>query len=71
MEQFNQFNIVISTLKVLFQKDIDTGFKNECVVDSNHTNARRFVPARLSTTSDGGIHDVIRDQKEGLQLKKA
>lgn len=68
MEQFDEFNIVISLLEVFLQKDIDTRFEDKGIVNSNHTNILRFVPTRLTTTSDGSIHNIIGNQKESLKL---
>lgn len=69
MEKFNEIDVVVGIAEVLLQEVVDAGFKQESVVDSNHTNTILAEPAWLTTTSDGGIHNIIRDQKEGLQLQ--
>lgn len=69
MEQFDEFNIIICVSEIFFQKDVDARFKNEGIIDSNHTNAFSLIPTGLSTTSDGCVHDIIRNQEESLKLQ--
>lgn len=69
VEEFNEFDIVIGGLEVLFQEDVDAGFQDECIVDRDHTNTILLVPARLTTASDGSIHDIIGHKEEGLKLR--
>lgn len=69
MEQFNEFNIIICISEIFLQKDVDARFKNEGIIDSNHTNALSLIPTGLSTTSDGCVHDIIRNQEESLKLQ--
>jgi hypothetical protein len=68
VEQFHKLNVVVGLLEVLLQKDVDARLENEGIVDGNHTNTFALVPTRLSTTGNGSIHDIIRNQEEGLEL---
>lgn len=68
MEQLDELNVIVGLLEVFLQEDVDTRFKDERVVDSNHANTLTLVPTGLTTTSDRGIHNIIGNQKEGLKL---
>jgi hypothetical protein len=47
---------------------VDGGFEQECVVDSDIPDAVVFVPAWLSSASEGLVHNVIGNEEEGLEL---
>lgn len=69
MEEFDKINVIVGVTEVLFQEMVNAGFKQKGVIDGNHANPVLAEPAWLTATSDGGVHNVIRNQKECLQLK--
>lgn len=67
VEEFNHVDVALVLAEVLLQEHVDGRFQDEGIVDGNHANAGLQVPARLSTASLGGIHDVVGDEEEGLE----
>lgn len=53
--------------EVLLEEDVEGHFEHEGVVDGDGADARFAVPAGLAAARDGGVHDVVRDEEEGLQ----
>jgi hypothetical protein len=47
---------------------IYSSFKHECVIDSNIADTILFVPAWLSSTGNGLVHYIVRDEEERLEL---
>jgi hypothetical protein len=70
VEEFNKVNIVGRSLEVFLQQNVDSGFKDEGIVDGNASNIWHQVPARRATTSLGAIHDIVGDQEHSLELYK-
>ena len=64
-------NVLCGLLEVPPQEVVDRAFEHERVV---HGDRAYFIwlldtiPARLSTTRHRGVHHVVRDEEEGLEL---
>ena len=67
MEQLNQVEICRMWSEVLLENEVDGRLEHEGIVDCNHAHARLPVPARLSSPCDTRVHNVVADEKEGLQ----
>lgn len=67
VEEFNKINVVGLLLEVVFKKNVNGSLEHKSVVDGNHTNLGGLVPARLTSTGDGAVHDIVSYQKVGLQ----
>ncbi|KND93990.1 hypothetical protein TOPH_01615 [Tolypocladium ophioglossoides CBS 100239] len=51
----------------LLEEDVDGRLEDEGVVDGDHADAVLAVPAGLAAAGDAAVHDVVRDEKEGLE----
>jgi hypothetical protein len=51
-----------------FEDVINGGLEHEGVVDSDVTDAIHTEPARLTATSEGLIHNVVRNEEIRLKL---
>jgi len=57
---------------------VDGTFEDKAIVDGDHPHMGdgfdsailHAVPARLASSRDGAIHDIVRDEEEGLQLNQ-
>lgn len=67
MEELDKIDVSGVVLEVLLEQSIDGGLKHEGIVDGNHANTLLTIPARLTTASDAGVHDVVRDEEECLE----
>jgi hypothetical protein len=47
---------------------VNRGLKHECVVYRDHPDFGLLIPTRLTSTGEWGIHDIVRDEEERLQL---
>lgn len=70
VEELEQVDVELFTAEVGLEKLVNGSFKHEGIVDGDHPNLRQAVPAGLGTTRNGRVHDIIRDQEEGLQLQE-
>lgn len=68
-EELDQINIARVFLEISLEKTINGGRDHERVVDCDHSNAIAEVPARLPTTSNRRVHDIVRDKKISLELE--
>lgn len=57
--------------EVTLQDLIHNGLENEGVVDGDHLNVLKAVPAGLATAGHGVVHDVVSHKEESLQKLKA
>lgn len=67
VEQLHEVNVGRVRAELLLQDVVDRGLEHEGVVDRNHAHSLLPVPAGLTTARDRAVHDVVRDQEEGLQ----
>lgn len=67
VEEFEELGVVGVGVEVLFEQDVDGGFEHEGVVDGDHADFRELVPAGLAAAGLGRVHDVVRDEEEGLE----
>jgi hypothetical protein len=70
VEELEQVDVKLFTAEVGLEELVNGSFKHKGIVDSDHPNLRQAVPAGLRTTRNGGVHDVVGDQEEGLQLQQ-
>lgn len=52
--------------EVFLEEVVDGSFEHECIVDGDHSDVGLSVPAWLTATSDAAVHDIVRDEEEGL-----
>ena len=67
MEQFDEIDVAFVLAEVLLEEDEDGGLEHEGVVDGDHADLGLEVPAGLAAAGLGRVHDVVRDQEEGLE----
>lgn len=67
VEEFEELGVVGVGVEVLFKEDVDGGFEHEGVVDGDHAHFRELVPAGLAAAGLRRVHDVVRDEEEGLE----
>ena len=67
VEEVDDVGVVGVGAEVFLQEDVDGHFEHEGVVDGDHAHALLAVPARLAPARYGRVHDVVRDQEEGLE----
>lgn len=67
-EKFEKIDIARVLLEVQLYQAIDGGVDQKPIVDRNHADFLDAIPARLITTSDRRIHDVIGNEEVGLKL---
>lgn len=67
VEELDQVNVGGVGAEALLEDEVDGCFEHEGIVDGNETNTLLAVPAGLTTTGDGAVHNVIAHQEEGLE----
>jgi hypothetical protein len=67
LEELNEVDVRGVTAEVLLEQDEDGGLEHEGVVDGDHADVGREVPAGLAAAGLGRVHDVVGDEEEGLQ----
>ncbi len=67
MEELDEVDIRRVLAEVLLEEGVDCGFEHEGVVDGDHADAFLAVPTWGTAAGDGGVHDVVRDEEEGLE----
>lgn len=67
MEKLDKIDVGRVGAEVLLEKGVNGGFKHESVVDSYHANTLLAVPTGLATAGNTRIHDVVGNEKEGLE----
>ena len=66
MEEFEEVDVRRVRAEVLFEEDVDGGFEHERVVDGDSAHVGKAEPAWLATAGVGRVHDIVRDEEEGL-----
>jgi hypothetical protein len=67
VEQLHQVDVVAVLAEVLLEQDVNGALEHKSIVDGNHADVGHEVPARRTTAGLGRVHDVVRDEEEGLQ----
>jgi hypothetical protein len=67
VEQLHQVDVVLVLAEVLFEQDVDGALEHKGVIDGDHADRGHQVPAGRATTRLGRVHNVVRDQEEGLE----
>ena len=67
VEELEQVDVARVVAEVLFEEHVDGALEQEGVVDGHHADAVLAVPARLAAARDAAVHDVVRDEEEGLE----
>jgi hypothetical protein len=67
VEQLHQVDVVAILAEVLLEQDVNGALEHESIVDGNHADVGHKVPAGRTTAGLGRVHDVVRDEEEGLQ----
>lgn len=67
-EKFEKIDIARVLLEVQLYQRIDGGVDQKRIVDGNHPDFLDAIPARLITTSDRRIHDIVGNEEVGLKL---
>jgi hypothetical protein len=70
MHEIKQVNIKWVLAEVFTNRSEDSAFQKEGIVHGHKTNALYAVPARLATTGNARIHNVIRYEEVGLELER-
>lgn len=68
VESVNQIQITRLRAKVLLEGLEDEGLEQERIVDGNHLHIGLAIPARLSATRNGLVHDIVGHQEKRLEL---
>ena len=66
VEELEEVDVRRVTAEVFLQQDVDSRLEHEGVVDGDHGDAGLAVPTGLPASCEGGVHDVVRDEEEGL-----
>ena len=66
VEELEKVNIIALLSEMTLDEVVNRRFEHERVVDSDEPDFRFLIPARLSSTSEGSIHDIIGNEKECL-----
>jgi hypothetical protein len=59
MHEIEEVNVIWVLAEVFTNHLEDRPFQKEGVIDSHKTNALHAVPARLPTTGDARVHNVV------------
>jgi hypothetical protein len=68
VEEFKEVDIIFLAPEVLLEKEINSRFEEEGVVDGDVADLGHAIPAWLSTTRDGTVHDIVCDEEHSLEL---
>lgn len=67
VEELEEVDVAGVVAEVLLEEGVDGRLEHESVVDGDHADALVAVPAGLAAAGDGRVHDVVRDEEEGLE----
>lgn len=67
VEELDEVDVGGVGAEVLLEEGVDGGLEHEGVVDGDHADTLLAVPAGLATAGDARVHDVVRDEEEGLE----
>lgn len=59
VEELDKVDIITLLSEIGLDEVVNRRFEHEGVVDSDKPDLRLLIPARLSSTSEGSIHDII------------
>ena len=69
MQKINNVNVKRFLAEVLADHLEDRPFQNERVVNGHEADILYAIPARLPTTSDACVHNIIGNEEIGLHLE--
>lgn len=67
VEELNEVNVGGVGTEALLEDEVDSRLQHESIVDRNQADLLLAVPARLTTTGDRAVHDIIAYQEESLE----
>jgi hypothetical protein len=70
VEQLQQVDVARVLTEVLLEEVVDGTLQHESIVDGNEPNTLYTVPAWLTATGNGRVHEIIRNEEEGLELSR-
>lgn len=68
MEELEEMHVARLAAEVLLQQPVDGGLEHERVVHSDQAYTFGAVPARLAAPGGACVHEVVRDEEDGLEL---
>ena len=68
VEELEKVNVITLLPKMVLDKMVDGRLEHERIVYSDEPDFRFLVPAWLSSAGERRIHDIVRNEEEGLQL---
>lgn len=68
MEKLDDIDVVWFRSEMFFEQPVNGSFEHESIIDRDQSDSFVAVPTRLTTTSYARIHDVVRNEEEGLEL---
>lgn len=68
VEELEEVNVIALLSEMALDEMVNRRLEHERVVDSDEPDFRFLVPTRLSSTSEGSIHDIVGNEEERLQL---
>lgn len=67
VEELNEVNVGRVSAEELLEQGVDARLEDEGVVDGDHADTLLAVPAGFAAAGDAAVHDVVRDEEEGLE----
>ena len=68
MEELEEMNVIALLPEIVLDEMVNGRLEHERVVYSDEPDFRFLVPAWLSSAGERSIHNIIRNEEEGLQL---
>lgn len=65
-KEFDEVDIVVLVPEILFKQKVNGSLEEECIVDGDHADTVGAIVTWLAAARNGGVHDVVRDEEEGL-----
>ena len=69
VQKINKVDVIRLLAEVLADHLEDCPFQNERVVNGHEADILFAIPARLATTGNARVHNVIGNEEVGLQLE--
>ena len=67
MKQLHKIDIGRMLTEIFLEEHIDGRLEHEGVVDGDHADVGHAEPARGAAAGVRGVHDIVRNEEEGLQ----
>lgn len=68
MEKLDDIDVVWFRSEMFLEQPVNGSLEHESIIDRDQSDFFVTVPTRLTTTSYARIHDVVRNEEEGLEL---